>query len=301
MEDRRLVGVSNSSQEVDIHPIIRTHVRQWAFGVFRNPAAADEETLRAVRGDGAGELVQRFWASDIEQQFETLKAADPEQRDQLLGGQSMLRQKLADMYQHGGDKARPWMTRLPKFSHRRVQADCVYLTANALMMNGDWDDSRYLFRAAMELYELCGDKASASECMWSMNWQLIYGGDLLESERTVAGRLLQRDLGHLRTDRNCFWLTLLLGVRKHPLTQRLLTTVKADVDRWTLQAASETGYYLEEYNASRLQILEAIRRDERIERRQELWEWVSFWAWPRCESEGSSRRLRVSAEPNPRA
>ena len=274
LQYRRLIGVSN--QDVDMHPVIRTHVRQWAFAVFRDPSTADEETLRAVKGDGDGELAQRFWASDIEQQFLTLKTADPERRDELVGGQSMLRQKLAEMYQQGTDRSKPWMSRLPRFAHRRVQADCVYLTANALMVNGDWEDSRYLYRVAKELYELCGDSASIGDCMWSMNWQLIYGGDLLESERTVVGSLLKEDPTKLKTVKNLFWLILLLSVRKHPSAQRLLQIVDKDFDRWTLQAASETSYYLEDYSASRHHALQALRSDERIGRRQELWEWVSL-------------------------
>lgn len=300
LERRRLLGIGKNGTDVDVHPVIRTRVRQWAFGVLRDPESADVETLRAIRGDGDGELAQRFWVSDVEQKFRTLQGINPDERDKLVGGQGRLRETLAQMYQGDGDTARPWMTRLPRFSLRKDQADCVHLTATALMAQGDWTDSRHLFRVATELYQLCGDQASVSECAWNMSWQLIYGGDLQQSERILLERLpANASPTRLKADRNLYWLLLLMSIRRHPLACRMVQAVKPDVDRWALQAVAEAKYYLQNYEAARSLIGEAIQRDEPVPRRQELWEWVTAGLTDvragRCE-QGRDKLARARAE-----
>jgi len=276
LRKRRLLGFEEDRGQVDIHPVIRTHITRYILAqVEKNGADADQEVLQHLEESGsASEIYQRFMSQPKLE--EALQALDSiERRSDQFRDKYFLFQILTRLYPNCDPQTRPWLDNLPELRYRKDQALWLLQTGSALMECGQWEESVVLFRRAQMAYRLCGDTESAEECARTQDWQRLYGGSLRESELRLL-KDLEKGRDPLPESRYRYWLVLLLAIRQSPLAREALDKLRPDVDRWTLQSVAEAWYYLEDYDKAKDLAAAALERKERTLVGQWLWELVTL-------------------------
>jgi tetratricopeptide (TPR) repeat protein len=275
---RRLLGFDEARGQVDIHPVIRTHITKYILAQLEKNRAdgdADQEVLQHLADSGSvGEIYQKFLSqSKLEEALQAIDDTEP--LISHFGYKYFLVKILATIYPRRGQSASPWLYTLPALRLRKDQARWLHRTGSALMASGQWDESVVLFRRAQMAYRLCGDTESAEECGRSQDWQRIYGGSLRASETRLLDAI-EKSGNTSFPSSDCYWLALLLAIRHAPSARAALDSLPSDSNRWTLQTVAESWYYLEEYKSALALAAASLKRKERTATDQVLWELLTL-------------------------
>lgn len=277
LAQRRLVGTDFSRGLVDVHPVIRGQVMRYILKQYEGEGRNDEELVRHLQsGEDTREMMVRFLNQpDLEGRFQSLSSALKSFGD-TSSAQSAALNILEKFYPEAEPGKRPWLESLPVLRRRKDQAWVLYRTGNELMTRGLWEESAVVFKRASIAYQLCGDLQSIEDCRHSHNWQSLYGGALWQSERQQLDALEKG--GGKYTEYAPYWLALLLSIRQSEHAAKLLQTLPAKNNRWTLQTLAEGWFYLEDYPRAAYMARQAWSRrgKEKIPIGQLLWEVVTL-------------------------
>jgi tetratricopeptide (TPR) repeat protein len=267
---RRLVGIGLSAEEekVDVHPVIRGMVWDHIQSQYARGGDEARELARHLESDGSRELRLRLLdLPELDERLPALAALDDsDEPHDFLG-------VLSTFFPPPQPGRLAWLDGLPALHLRKDQAWLLYRTGNELMRRGRWDESAPVFDRAILAYELCGDRQSVEECRRSHDWQSLYGGNLLQTEREQIAMLKKG-----KRKSTPYWLALLLAIRQSEHAAPLLQSLPAETNRWTLQTVGEAWFYLDEYERAYDLTRRAWDRqgEEKDSVAQALWEAVTM-------------------------
>jgi tetratricopeptide (TPR) repeat protein len=269
LKARRLVGIGQHTpvssdamqspqQFVDIHPVVRCHLYQYALTLHqRNPIRHTDserlihQVLKQAESDSGlflGLIDPRNYEERL-LQLQERYGSDGLPFDQAANYDQIWNDHFARFYPQDPAAGDPRM-RMPAVRLRKNQAYISMQSAHLFTVTGRWEESMQAYRVAEIAYELTGDLESSIETKQARTWQQLYGGSLFDFEKFFVQRY--------RNDRNLWnpqsdplWLAIGLAVRRFPRTTELLESLevfykksKDGWSRWQAQTLAECWYYL---------------------------------------------------------
>jgi tetratricopeptide (TPR) repeat protein len=278
---RRLIGMDESRERVDVHPVVRGHVtryilQQYELGTGNRAGEADKEVIRHLEaGNAQGDIMLRLLnMPDPTERLHSLETVVTSADENPFSHKATLG-LLQQFYPATSEHSSPWLDALPALSFRKDQAWCLLRTGAELMTVGRWDESPILFRRAELAYRACGDLESVALCHSHHDWQYLYGGSLWKAERSRLETVEQKTFENSSSEP--YWLALLLAIRQSEQARTLIETLEP-YDRWSLQTLAEAWFYMDEYEKAVSLAREAWqrRKDELQPIGQALWEAVTL-------------------------
>jgi tetratricopeptide (TPR) repeat protein len=278
LQRRNLLGYDTSRKEIDVHPVVRSHVgkyliRIWAQPVQERDKFASDVLQRLRESRDSGDALLRLLSTEsLDQAARFLDEEDPVARDKISYTSSF--SMLKEFFPKTGN--RTFLDNLPCVSLRKLQATVLLKAADAARATGEWDDAAILNRRAKLSFELCGEEEKARQCQVGENWQQLYGGFLLNCENNSL-RLLLRNKATSSEDG--YYLALALAIRKSKWANPFLEKLGHGNSRWSMQTTAEAWYYLDDYRRAE-EMLSHLKDNLVIDRdihpAQQLWEWVTL-------------------------
>ena len=275
LQSRWLLGADLTRGMVDIHPVIRSQMQKYSRQQSKlSQAEADQEILQ-IASKVEGSIHSLSTQEEKDAIASILNHDVIRNLAELHGYTTTLNHYLGRFYPDPADGTNRFLTNLPRLRYRKDQGSLLFITASMLSELGSWTDAVELYHRAALAYRLIGDYASVEDCERSQNWQALYGGSLLESERFRLDLLEGERESPEQRDVSCFWLAACMAIRRAPQTRELQALLPVEKNRWTLQATAEACYYLGEtadYQKAETSAEAALRRKENMGLSEVLWE-----------------------------
>jgi hypothetical protein len=276
LQQRRLLGIgkhasnasmadnssldSNAIEFVDIHPVVRCHVYQYALGLGKRSSKDFTQTERLIY-----KLVNETQVgSSLSLGMLDLRNIDDklaEYQDRLgsdysdVDGASNYDRVWDDCFakfypkDNQDNRSLELRMRMPALRLRRNQAYISWRSAHLFTVTGRWQESLHAYQLAEMAYEMAGDLESAAETRRARTWQQLYGGSLFAFEKYFVSR--HRENIRWNPESDPLWLAIVLAIREHPETTHLLDLLEKYYkrkgqtwSRWQAQTLAECLYYL---------------------------------------------------------
>lgn len=279
LQSRWLLGVDLNSGTVDIHPVIRSQTLKYSRRQSElSQAEADQEILQ-IASKVEGSIQSLSTQEEMDAIAAVLNYDEVRNLAELHGYTKTLNHYLGRFFPEVEDGTVRFLANLPRLRYRKEQGRLLFLTASMHSELGAWTDAVELYRRAALAYRLIGDYASVEDCERSQNWQALYGGSLLESERFRLDLLEGERESPEQREVSCFWLALCMAIRRSTQTRELQDLLPVGKNRWTLQGTAEACYYLGEtadYQRAEACAEAALQSKENMGLSEVLWELLAL-------------------------
>jgi hypothetical protein len=301
LKNRRLVGVGkhateaagasrNVSQFVDVHPVVRCHIYQYAVRLHRKNPLTYNESERLIHGvikqaeSDSGLFLGLVDPRNYEERLLQIQEVHGTSGPQMDGTENFDRiwdDYFAQFYPKQDSELDPRML-MPAMRLRKNQGYVSLQSAYLFTATGRWQASMQAYRIAEMAYAMAGDLESSLQTRRGRTWQQLYGGSLLEFERFFVDRH-NNDWERWNPQSDPFWLAIGLAIRRAPEAARLLNSIEAFAlewgvgwTRWQAQTVAECWYYLAEKPEDLdrpMSIIDALRDEKRDDGPiQRVWE-----------------------------
>jgi hypothetical protein len=283
---------SSSVEFVDIHPVVRCHIYQYALGLGKRSSKDYTETERSISKllhetqVGSSLFLGMLDLRNIDEKLAEYQERSESANFDVEGASNYDRiwnDCFAKFYpkDNQDNDSLEFRLRMPALRSRRNQGYISVRSAHLFTVTGRWQESLHAYQLAELAYELAGDLESAAETRRARTWQQLYGGSLLEFEKYFVHRYSEKHRWNIESDP--LWLAIVLAIREHADTPPLLDVLEKyykrkgqNWSRWQAQTLAECWYYLaknkDDFNRPMDIIRELPAIDSDSDFVQQIWE-----------------------------
>ncbi|MFZ4082857.1 MAG: hypothetical protein ACOYKN_16645 [Pirellula sp.] len=276
LKQRRLLGIgkhasnayptdtssldSGSVEFVDIHPVVRCHVYQYALGLRKRSSkdyTQNERLISKLLDEtqvGSSLFLGMLDLRNIDEKLAEYQDRSDSGNSDAEGASNYDRiwnDCFAKFYpkDNQDNRSLELRMRMPALRLRRNQGYISLRSAHLFTVTGRWQESLHAYQLAEMAYAMAGDFESAAETRRARTWQQLYGGSLFEFENYFVAR--HREKVRWNPESDPLWLAIVLAIREHTETAPLLDVLEKYYksegqtwSRWHAQTLAECWYYL---------------------------------------------------------
>ena len=276
LKQRRLLGIgkhasnayptdtssldSGSVEFVDIHPVVRCHVYQYALGLRKRSSkdyTQNERLISKVLDEtqvGSSLFLGMLDLRNIDEkltEYQDRSDSGNSDAEDASNYDRIWNDCFAKFYpkDNQDNRSLELRMRMPALRLRRNQGYISLRSAHLFTVTGRWQESLHAYQLAEMVYAMAGDLESAAETRRARTWQQLYGGSLFEFENYFVAR--HREKVRWNPESDPLWLAIVLAIREHTETAPLLDVLEKYYkrkeqtwSRWQAQTLAECWYYL---------------------------------------------------------